>query len=96
MPKLRGVYLQYWSATYMPVGFRLECSADGKAWTTLGELTLGDEKTTSAGFLFDLGTIYFRKAYAARYLRYTSTAASYDESGRGSISEVYAIVDNEN
>nr|WP_314440582.1 discoidin domain-containing protein [uncultured Porphyromonas sp.] len=96
VPKLRGVYLQYWSASYMPVGFRLECSVDGKAWTTLGELTLGDEKTTSAGFFIDLSTIYFRKAYAARYLRYTSTAASYDESGRGSISEVYAIVDNDN
>lgn len=96
VPKLRGVYLQYWSPYYMPVGLRLECSADGKTWTALGELTLGDEKTTSAGFLIDLETIYFRKAYAARYLRYTSTAASRDESGRGSISEVYAIVDNDN
>lgn len=96
VPKLRGVYLQYWSPYYMPVGLRLECSADGKTWTALGELTLGDEKTTSAGFLIDLETIYFRKAYAARYLRYTSTAASRDESGRGSITEVYAIVDNEN
>lgn len=96
VPKLRGVYLQYWSPYYMPLGLRLECSVDGKAWTALGELTLGDEKTTSAGFLIDLETIYFRRAYAARYLRYTSTAASRDESGRGSITEVYAIVDNDN
>lgn len=87
VPNLKAVYVQYFNLDYMPLGFRLECSEDGQVWKTLGNI--GEEAIFAWGFSFE--AISFKKVYAARYIRYTSTAAPSDASGRSSITEFYAF-----
>ena len=79
----RGVLTYYWAEAYAPKEIQLECSVDGMTWTNLGRADIS-ALTGNAKSFFGL-----KKAYPARYVRYTVTKPV----GRTSITEFYAFED---
>lgn len=78
--KLKGIYVSYFGTAYAPQNVRVEVSTDNATWTNLGELSLKDNNYTNY--------ISFKKAYAARYVRYTVLTPA--TSGRTSVTSFYA------
>lgn len=79
----RGVLTYYWADWTAPKEIQLECSVDGTTWTNLGRADIS-ALTGDAKSFFGL-----KKAYPARYVRYTVTKPV----GRTSITEFYAFED---
>lgn len=85
VPKFRGVHSYFWGDGYAPKEIQLECSVDGVTWTNLGRADI------SAIMGNDKGYVKLKKAYKARYVRYTITKPA----NRTSVTEFYAIEDVE-
>jgi F5/8 type C domain len=79
----RGVLTYYWADWTAPKEIQLECSVDGTTWTNLGRADIS-ALTGDAKSFFGL-----KKAYPARYVRYTVTKPV----SRTSITEFYAFED---
>ena len=77
------VYTNYWADWTAPKEIQLECSVDGTTWTNLGRADIS-ALTGDAKSFFGL-----KKAYPARYVRYTVTKPV----SRTSITEFYAFED---
>lgn len=93
VPKLRGVTLQYWGDDYIPNAFRIEISEDGQIWKTIG---IPNDYIIHYLAGIDFKKIMFKKAYPARYVRYTALAkAPLTDGGRISIAEFYAMIELE-
>ena len=83
--KFRGVDVRYWADWAAPKEIQLECSTDGTTWTNLGRANLAPLKGEDKTF------VGLKKAYPARYVRYTITKPV----GRTSVTEFYAFEDVE-
>ena len=83
--KFRGVDVRYWADWAAPKEIQLECSTDGTTWTNLGRANLAPLKGEDKTF------VGLKKAYPARYVRYTITKPA----GRTSVTEFYAFEDVE-
>ncbi len=83
--KFRGVDVRYFADWAAPKEIQLECSTDGTTWTNLGRANLAPLKGEDKTF------VGLKKAYPARYVRYTITKPV----GRTSVTEFYAFEDVE-
>lgn len=90
VPNLKAVLVEAQSQLYSPMGFRLEFSEDGKKWKKFGEI---DGTAALVAWGFDLQAMTLKKAYAARYLRYTTLSPSWDDEGRTAIREFYVFTE---
>ena len=83
VPKFRGVSVYYWADWAAPREIQLECSVDGVKWTNLGRADISGLTGEDKAF------VGLKKAYPARYVRYTITKPV----GRTSVTEFYAFED---
>lgn len=83
VPKFRGIVAYYWADWAAPREIQLECSVDGTKWTNLGRADISGLSGN------DKALVGLKKAYPARYVRYTVTKPV----GRTSITEFYAFED---
>lgn len=83
VPKFRGIVAYYWADWAAPREIQLECSVDGTKWTNLGRADISGLSGN------DKALVGLKKAYPARYVRYTITKPV----GRTSVTEFYAFED---
>ena len=83
VPKFRGIVAYYWADWAAPREIQLECSVDGTKWTNLGRADISGLSGDAKAF------VGLKKAYPARYVRYTITKPV----GRTSVTEFYAFED---
>ena len=85
IPKFRGVHTYFWADWAAPKEIQLECSVDGVTWTNLGRADISAITGNNKGF------VGLKKAYKARYVRYTITKPV----SRTSVTEFSAFEDVE-